>query len=64
MEIRTVIFGKPRGGQVQSGQIGRASVRTKGAFSGSGLYHYPGSCCGMYPAPSPPQRNITHSQLK
>ena len=35
MEVRTMFFGKSRGGQVHSGQIGRASVRTKGAFSGS-----------------------------
>ena len=44
MEVRTIIFGKSRGDQAQSGQISRASVRTNGAFSGSGLpYHYPGS---------------------
>ena len=45
MEVRTINFGKSQGGQVQSGQISGASVRTKGAFSGSGLpYHYPGFC--------------------
>jgi hypothetical protein len=27
MEVRTIIFEKPRGGQVQSGQIGRVSVQ-------------------------------------
>ena len=32
MEVRTINFGKSRGGQVQSGQISGASVRT-----GSGL---------------------------
>ena len=43
MEVQTN-FGKFWGGQVQSGQICRGSVRTKGAFSGSGLpYHCPGS---------------------
>jgi hypothetical protein len=41
MEVRTIFFGKSRGGQVQSGQIGRVSVRTKGAFSGSGLPNQP-----------------------
>ena len=45
MEVRTIFSGKSRGGQVQSGQIIRAAVRTKGAFSGSGLpYYYLGSC--------------------
>ena len=51
MEVRTN-FGNFQvwGGQVKSGQIGRAaSVRTKGAFPGSGLpYHYPGSYNSQY----------------
>ena len=44
MEVWTIFSGKSWGGQVKSGQISGAAVRTKGAFSGSGLpYHYPGS---------------------
>jgi hypothetical protein len=44
MEVRTNL-GKFWEGQVQSGRKRRGSVRTKGAFPGSGLpYHYPGSC--------------------
>jgi hypothetical protein len=31
MGVWTIILGRSRGGQVQSGQIGRASVQTKGA---------------------------------
>ena len=43
MEVWTIFSGKSWGGQVKSGQISGAAVRTKGAFSGSGLpYYYPG----------------------
>ena len=45
MEVWTIFSGKSRGGQVQSRQISGTAVRTKGAFSGSGLpYYYLGSC--------------------
>ena len=45
MDVWTIILGKSQGGQVQCGQIGGASVREKGAFSGS---DWSLSCRGPY----------------
>ena len=42
MDVRSIIFGKSRGGQMQSGQIGGTSLLTKCAFSGSGPLPLPG----------------------
>ena len=42
MEVRTIFSGNSRGARYNPEKLAWAAVRTKGAFSGSGL-HYPGS---------------------